>query len=87
MNRRAIISFLFGLVVLTAGRAAAQCVDDTVSIPSFLNEEKNVIEWNGADWTPLFEQLDSLRQEPDSLGRIVPIVHIGDSHVQAGFLT
>lgn len=87
MNWRAIIFFLFGLVVLTAGRAAAQCVGDTVAIPSFLNEAKNVIEWNGADWTPLFEQLDSLRQESDSLGRIVPIVHIGDSHVQAGFLT
>ena len=43
MKRRAIIPFLLGLVVLTAGRAAAQCVGDTtVSIPSFLNEEKNV---------------------------------------------
>ena len=81
-----IVSFLCG-VACVPGFLHAQLTGDTVSVPAFLNKEKNVIEFNGADWSPLFAEMDSLQSGTDSVPRIVSMVHIGDSHVQAGFLT
>ena len=81
-----IVSFLCG-VACVPGFLHAQLTGDTVSVPAFLNKEKNVIEFNGADWSPLFAEMDSLQSSTDSVPRIVSMVHIGDSHVQAGFLT
>ena len=66
-----------------AARAAG--VGDTVSVPAFLNKEKNLIDFNGADWSPLFAEMDSLQSGYRlDVPRVVSIVHIGDSHVQAG---
>ncbi len=87
MNRQTVIMLLLLLLASAPGRLTAQWVGDTVSVPAFLDKEKNIIEWNGADWSPLFEQLALLQQGPDSLAGVVSVVHIGDSHVQAGFLT
>ncbi len=47
----------------------------------FINIEKNVIEMNGDDWSPLIEQFKSATAG-DSL---FSIVYLGDSHVQADF--
>ncbi|HIY50175.1 MAG TPA: hypothetical protein H9834_10220 [Candidatus Barnesiella excrementavium] len=83
---------LRGFIVLflcacVSGLLRAQLTGDTVSVPAFLNKEKNVIEFNGGDWSPLFAEMDSLQSGTDSVPRIVSMVHIGDSHVQAGFFT
>ena len=78
--------YLFLIACLTAP-LRAQLAGDTVSVPAFLNKEKNCIDFNGADWSLLFAEMDSLQNESDSLPRVVSMVHIGDSHVQAGFLT
>ncbi len=85
MRLRLLYTFLFLLAMGTSGRLYAQLTSDTVAVPSFLDEEKNRIEFNGADWTPLFEALAALERENDTLPRVVSMLHIGDSHVQAGF--
>ncbi len=60
---------------------------DTMDVPRFLNNDTNRIVFNGADWSPLFAEMVAL-QYPDSLSsQILSIVHIGDSHLQAGFFT
>ena len=57
---------------------------DTISCVDF---KANTITFNGADWSPLFQSIDHLQDtiQPDL--NIVSIVHLGDSHVQAGFFT
>lgn len=52
-----------------------------LTVPSFINQSKNVITLNGANWAPLKRAI--------ALSETVPfsIVHIGDSHLQADFAT
>ncbi len=59
---------------------------DTLDIPEFLHRDKNGIVFNGADWSPLFAEMKALRSI-DSVSSVVSVVHIGDSHLQAGFFT
>ncbi len=87
MNRRIVVLLFCWFAAAIAGRLGAQLPGDTVSIPPFLKVEKSVIELNDADWSLFFECLGRLQQGPDSLAEVVSVVHIGDSHVQAGFLT
>ena len=86
MKIRHLIASLL-LLMACAAPLRAQWVGDTVSVPAFLNKEKNHIDFNGADWSPLFAEMDSLQNGSDSTARVVSIVHIGDSHIQAGYLT
>ena len=86
MKIRHLIASLL-LLMACAAPLHAQWVGDTVSVPAFLNKEKNHIDFNGADWSPLFAEMDSLQNGSDSTARVVSIVHIGDSHIQAGYLT
>lgn len=86
MRIRRIIGSLL-LAVCAVAPLRAQWLGDTVSVSAFLNKEKNIIALNGADWSPIFAAMDSLQSVTDSIPRIVSIVHIGDSHVQAGYLT
>lgn len=61
---------------------------DTLAIEiSCIDEEANHIEFNGAQWDSLFGLLTSLQDSAVTERKIVSIVHIGDSHVQAGFLS
>lgn len=55
--------------------------DFDLKVPSFINENANLIEYNGANWTELRKAL--LRAE------YIPftILHIGDSHIQADYAT
>ena len=84
--RLSVIGFFFVVAVL-AVQLCAQLTGDTVTVPSFLKKEKNVIEFNDADWSVLFDGMVRLQNDTDTVPRVVAMVHIGDSHVQAGFLT
>ena len=84
--RLSVIGFFFVVAVL-AVQLCAQLTGDTVTVPSFLKKEKNVIEFNDADWSALFDGMVRLQNDTDTVPRVVAMVHIGDSHVQAGFLT
>lgn len=59
---------------------------DSLNI-SCIDMEANYILFNEAQWGSLFEQLASLQEPADSEKSIISIVHLGDSHVQAGFLS
>lgn len=59
---------------------------DTLNI-SCINEEANYILFNEAQWDGLFDQLASLQDPANTEQCIISIVHLGDSHVQAGFLS
>ncbi len=71
---------------MVAGRAMPLAAD-TLDIPAFLHKEKNEIVFNGADWSPLFAEMKSLQLVDSLSSPVVSIVHIGDSHLQAGFFT
>lgn len=57
---------------------------DTISCVNF---DANAIIFNGADWAPLFQSMEQLQDTTATGQKIVTIVHLGDSHVQAGFFT
>ena len=57
----------------------------TIDTISCINFNANTITFNGADWSQLFQSIDNLRDTIQQ--NIVSIVHLGDSHVQAGFFT
>lgn len=59
-------------------------VIDTISCVDF---NANKIIFNGADWSPLFRSMEQLQDTTACEQRVVTIVHLGDSHVQAGFFT
>lgn len=47
-----------------------------VAIPQFINRKANHIEMNGADWS-------ALQAKAAAGQRVISVVHIGDSHIQA----
>ena len=73
------ITYILGIlmVLLAARQAGAQELD-------FIRTDINNIEMNGDDWSCLERKIDSLVL-PD--GRKFNILHIGDSHIQADFMT
>ena len=82
--RLSVIGFFFVVAVL-AVQLCAQLTGDTVTVPSFLKKEKNVIEFNDADWSVLFDGMVRLQNDTDTVPRVVAMVHIGDSHVHRGW--
>lgn len=52
-----------------------------IPLPSYINKEANVLKYNGADWSQLYQSLGEIDRDPFT------IVHIGDSHLQADFAT
>lgn len=52
-----------------------------MAIPSFIKNKRNHIDFNGADWSRLRNDLKKSSEIPFT------IVHIGDSHIQADFAT
>lgn len=50
-----------------------------ITVPTFINTKSNYIDFNGADWSKLRKSLAST-----SISGFTSIVHIGDSHLQAG---
>lgn len=79
--------------------ACQECiVDTTTSCPgdsllliehiSCVNIEADTITFNGADWSSLFDAMQQLQDSThDATRRVVSIIHLGDSHVQAGYFT
>lgn len=57
---------------------------DTISC---INDKENAIIFNEADWSTLFQSMKMLRDTTQGNQNIVSIVHLGDSHVQAGTFT
>ena len=56
--------------------------DFDITVPSYVKSNLNKIDFNGADWTKLHKSLAST-----SISGTTSIAHIGDSHLQAGFVT
>lgn len=54
------------------------------AIPSYIDTAANHIQMNGADWSRLRGELASLASGRDT---VVRMLHIGDSHIQAEFVT
>lgn len=70
------------IVSLLATKTMAQC--DTII--SCIDINTDTITFNGADWSPLFDCLHTLQSDAglSAQREVVSIVHLGDSHVQAG---
>lgn len=56
-------------------------IDIDIPVPSFINQAKNHIDFNGADWSGLRQAVNAHKITPLS------IINIGDSHIQADFGT
>lgn len=54
------------------------------NVPQYVNLSANEITMNGADWSALSAALNQLRDGKDT---VVRVLHIGDSHIQAEFVT
>ena len=100
MNR--IITCIFlALTILCTASATAQVHDSTLPVKPKRNIESlttidtiscvdfnaNTIIFNGADWSALFQSIAHLQDATQHEQNVVSIVHLGDSHVQAGFFT
>ncbi len=57
---------------------------DTISC---INFKANEITFNGADWTRLFKSMEELTDTTQETRNVISIIHLGDSHVQAGYFT
>lgn len=68
------------LAILSISSLSSNAAD----YPAFINNSANHIELNGTDLSSLKSKLSGLRQGNDD---IVKILHIGDSHIQAEFVT
>ena len=64
--------------------AAMACSAAMAGTPAYINTSANHIEMNGADWSALRHSLAN-RLGGDS--SVVRVLHIGDSHIQAEFVT
>lgn len=67
--------------------SAAQCPlpqEDTISC---INIEADTIIFNGADWSPLFQTIEQIQDTSLTEQKSISIIHLGDSHIQAGFFT
>lgn len=84
--RNILYSVLMPIVIICVSRVrvySQELSDSTFLVNEFpfINIEANHIELNGADWSRLVSALDN------SDRRLVNIVHIGDSHIQADIAT
>ena len=73
--------FFIAILYAAVGSADAQLKYD------FICDSLNHIEMNGADWSKLRLLAHDLRMRdsiPDSVSLKMHIMHIGDSHIQAG---
>lgn len=82
MNR-SIILLLITILCNTAASSHAVEID-TISC---INWDADTIIFNGSDWSPIFDRMRSLQDTTHAERNIVSIVHLGDSHVQAGYFS
>lgn len=54
---------------------------------TFIKESLNKIHDEKSSMDSIYKMLYQLKMDPDSVKRPLSIVHLGDSHIQAGFLT
>lgn len=73
--------FLFGILAMTVSGLCAF----SQSYPQYINTAANHLQMNGADWSSLRQKMHQ-RLEPGDTST-VRILHIGDSHIQAEFVT
>lgn len=64
--------------------AAAIALSAQAQTPQYINTAANHITMNGADWSALAAKMSKLSAGQDT---VVRILHIGDSHIQAEFVT
>lgn len=64
--------------------AAAIALSAQAQTPQYINTAANHITMNGADWSSLAAKMSKLSAGQDT---VVRILHIGDSHIQAEFVT
>ena len=75
--KKIILIVIIAYSLLCAFAAQAQELD-------FINTDSNHIEMNGDDWNCLLDKLDSINVVPNMKFNIL---HIGDSHIQADYMT
>ena len=83
---------LLAMLAITVHLGAAEGVADTLNgnnYPPFVDTAANHLEGDLTLLERLFGQLDTLQRTPcdsSAVAQVVNIVHLGDSHVQAGFI-
>ena len=75
------------LLAVACKAMAGQADTAAVKMPSCIDCAADTLIFNGADWSLFFDSLRQLADTADTAVRVVSIVHLGDSHVQAGFFT
>ena len=75
------------LAVVVCNATVSQSDTVAVKLPPCIDCAADTLILNGSDWSHLFKSLQQLTDTTDTAVNVVSIVHLGDSHVQAGFFT
>lgn len=86
VNRIVTIVFLFGIAWEVCGQNRLIVDTGKYELPVFIDPKSNVIEGSTATLEPLLQKLYRLRKYGDVEIQKIRIIHIGDSHLQAGYL-
>lgn len=73
------------IIILSLASTCAYAEEQTTI--SCINISADTIIFNNADWSPLFDRLQMLCDSVSTEREVVSIVHLGDSHIQAGHFT
>lgn len=86
----AVYYFLFALCVPFISNAQSSAyifVKDTLPEAPFIRLEENCIFDSLNTLEPFYKKLQAVKSGADSVRKIVNVLHLGDSHIQAGFLS
>lgn len=81
-----LLILLIGMVGEVTGQNRVPVEMGGLVLPSFIREENNVLKGRKEVLVPFLEKLYELRIQGTGGQRKVRVVHIGDSHLQAGYL-
>lgn len=80
------IIWLAGLALCVTGQNRLSVDTGGYALPDFIREDANVLRGNRGALKPFLQKLYRLKKYGDVQEQKIRIVHIGDSHLQAGYL-
>lgn len=75
------------IIIVTALLLPSKAYSEVEVAISCIDVAADTITFNNADWSPLFDHLKELNDTILPERKTVSIVHLGDSHVQAGYFS
>lgn len=78
---------IYYIIIVAAALLPSWAYGEAQTTISCIDVNADTITFNNADWSPLFDQLKELNDSTSDVRKVISIVHLGDSHVQAGYFS